>query len=139
MWIIPQQLYDYGNTWRFSTCGIESRGARLKRIGRKVVNWRPYAATRTEYNFKNRKTDEQGQTSQNYESSPMLQLMSRMAYTESTWEDASSVFVRPEKWRLRQQLRSCKLKCELADDVSVDEAASMVEALRSKADASASN
>eukprot|EP00965_Chrysotila_dentata_P118745 3926421-Pleurochrysis_carterae.AAC.2 len=31
--IVAQQPFDYGNTWRFSTCAIESRGARLKRTG----------------------------------------------------------------------------------------------------------
>ena len=60
--------------------------------------------------------------------------MGRMAYMERSWADTTSVYACPEKLRLRQHLRLYKLKCEIADDVSFDEAISMVEALRSKAE-----
>ena len=53
IYIVPRQMYKYGNTWRFSTAPIESRGARLKRLGRKVVNWRARAAN-TVYNYVSR-------------------------------------------------------------------------------------
>ena len=138
VWIVPQQLFKYGNTWRFSTCAIESRGARLKRIARKVLCWRPISAAAVAYNYINRKTKERGHSAQTYKSSPMDQLMGRIAYMEESWTDATSVYARPEKMRLRQQLRSCKLKCEIADEVSVEDAVSMVQALRSKAEASSS-
>eukprot|EP00965_Chrysotila_dentata_P063830 2115339-Pleurochrysis_carterae.AAC.1 len=36
VWIIPQQIFVYGNLWKFSTCAIESRGAQLKKFGRKT-------------------------------------------------------------------------------------------------------
>eukprot|EP00965_Chrysotila_dentata_P245043 6206328-Pleurochrysis_carterae.AAC.1 len=39
VYVVPQQLFKYGNTWCFSTAAIESRGARLKRIGRRNVCW----------------------------------------------------------------------------------------------------
>eukprot|EP00965_Chrysotila_dentata_P154598 5108543-Pleurochrysis_carterae.AAC.1 len=41
VWIIPQQIMEFGNLWKFSTCAIESRGARLKRMGRRCICWRP--------------------------------------------------------------------------------------------------
>ena len=90
------------------------------------------------YNYINRKTKERGHSAQTYKSSPMDHLMGRIAYMEESWTDATSVYARPEKMRLRQQLRSCKLKCEIADEVSVEDAVSMVQALRSKAEASSS-
>eukprot|EP00965_Chrysotila_dentata_P150569 4974398-Pleurochrysis_carterae.AAC.1 len=45
---------------------------------------------------------------------------------------STSSFARPEKLRLQQQMRSCKLKCELADNVSVDDAVTMLEALEKR-------
>ena len=42
--VVPQQIAAHGNTWRFSTAPIESRGARLKRLGRRVVSWRKFLA-----------------------------------------------------------------------------------------------
>eukprot|EP00965_Chrysotila_dentata_P001822 60082-Pleurochrysis_carterae.AAC.1 len=44
IWIIPQQIFEYGNLWRYSTAAIESRGAQLKKIGRRTVCWRPLDA-----------------------------------------------------------------------------------------------
>ena len=129
----------------FDMCRIESRGARLKLITRKVLCcavlcWRPIPAAAVAYNYINRKTKERGHSAQTYKSSPMDQLMGRVACMEESWTDASSVYARPEKMRLRQQLctTSCKLKCEIADEVSVEDAVSMVQALRSKAEASSS-
>ena len=40
-WVVWRQLFERGNTWYHSTCSIESRGARIKRIGRRLTNWRP--------------------------------------------------------------------------------------------------
>ena len=38
LWVVPRQLFRYGDTWRYSATAIESRGARLKRFGRKCAS-----------------------------------------------------------------------------------------------------
>eukprot|EP00965_Chrysotila_dentata_P019992 661748-Pleurochrysis_carterae.AAC.1 len=47
--------------------------------------------------------------------------------------DTDNVFARPERLRLKLELRSCKLKCELTDDIAFDDAVSMVAALEERA------
>ena len=56
VFVVPRQIFKYGNTWRFSTAPIESRGARLKRLGRAVTNWRSIARTACAYNYMDRRT-----------------------------------------------------------------------------------
>ena len=162
VWIVPCQIFELGDTWRYSTCAIESRklspcsplpmpptlehttltgararvlvgGARLKRIGRKVCSWRKLGAA--VYNYIVRRTGLAKRRSQGYCSSPCLQMMERICVAEVQWRDSSSVFARPEHLRLQMQMRSCKLKCELADDVSVGDAITMLQTLRQAADA----
>jgi hypothetical protein len=41
LWVIPLQMEEVGDLWPFSTGPVEQRGARLKRIAREVVSWRP--------------------------------------------------------------------------------------------------
>ena len=41
VWVVPRQMAEWGDTWAYSTSPIEQRGARLKRIIRSVVSWRP--------------------------------------------------------------------------------------------------
>ena len=41
VWVVPRQMADWGDTWAFCTSPIEQRGARLKKIIRSVVSWRP--------------------------------------------------------------------------------------------------
>ena len=60
--------------------------------------------------------------------------MNRITYQESTFADTTSVYARPDRLRLRQILRSRKLKCEFADELSVSDAMSMVQALQAKAE-----
>eukprot|EP00965_Chrysotila_dentata_P001773 58671-Pleurochrysis_carterae.AAC.8 len=70
---------------------------------------------------------------QSYSSSPMEQMLKRIVAREETSHDEnSSVSARPEALRLRQQLRKCKLKCELANSITVDDALSMIDALQKK-------
>ena len=40
-WVIPLQMAEVGDLWPFGTGPVEQRGARLKRIAREVVSWRP--------------------------------------------------------------------------------------------------
>eukprot|EP00965_Chrysotila_dentata_P076918 2539528-Pleurochrysis_carterae.AAC.1 len=68
----------------------------------------------------------------------MEKMLHRIYFTEQLWHDTDSLFSWPEnKLRLKQQLRSCKLKCEFADEVPVSEAISMLRLLRKKATATA--
>eukprot|EP00965_Chrysotila_dentata_P212051 6186801-Pleurochrysis_carterae.AAC.2 len=64
----------------------------------------------------------------------MEQMLHRICYAEESWLDSDSVFARPEKLRLRQQLRSCKIKCDLADDLPAPSAVCMLQALQQKAE-----
>eukprot|EP00965_Chrysotila_dentata_P149246 4928975-Pleurochrysis_carterae.AAC.1 len=130
VWIVPQQLFMYGNTWRFSTCAIESRGARLKCIERRVICWRPVSAMGTVYNYIDRRTWLPVRKTRSYASSPMEQMMIRICNQEANWHVTSSVFARPKQLRLKQQLCACKLKCEFADELPVSEAVCMLQALR---------
>ena len=94
-----------------------------------MICWRKLA-TSTVYNYIDRRTGQTGKVKeQSYCSSAMQQLMSRIAFQESHWCDTSSVYVRPDRLRLRTQLRSCKLKCEMADKVEIADAVTMVKAL----------
>eukprot|EP00965_Chrysotila_dentata_P067106 2221195-Pleurochrysis_carterae.AAC.2 len=122
----------YGNLWKFSTCAIESRGAQLKKFGRKTVCWKQLSASAVVYNYVDERTGRPMHRTQQYKSSPMEQMLKRMVAREQASHDKVGVFARPEALRLQQQLRRCKLKCELADSVSVDDALSMIDALQKK-------
>ena len=106
-------------------------GARLKRLGRKVVSWRSLGAA--VYNYIDRRTGLAKRRAQRFSSSPALQMMERIAVGEHQWRDTESVFARPENLRLKMQMRACKLKCELADEVSVSSAITMLATLKRKA------
>eukprot|EP00965_Chrysotila_dentata_P211461 6186469-Pleurochrysis_carterae.AAC.1 len=56
VYVVPQQLFQYGNTWCLSTAAIKSRGARLKRIGRRNVFWRKAVSDSTKYSYTDRQT-----------------------------------------------------------------------------------
>ena len=42
VWVVPRQMAVHGDLWAYGTSPVEQRGARLKRIIRTVVSWRPY-------------------------------------------------------------------------------------------------
>ena len=41
-WVVPRQMAIHGDLWAYGTSPVEQRGARLKKIIRSVVSWRPY-------------------------------------------------------------------------------------------------
>eukprot|EP00965_Chrysotila_dentata_P055548 1842847-Pleurochrysis_carterae.AAC.1 len=133
VWIVPQQLFDYGNLWKFSTIMIESRGAKIKKHALKTSCWRPIQASKIVYNYVDRRTGRAVKREQSYKSSPVEQMLLRIAQTGEISHDSTSAFARPEHLRLKHEMRMCKLKCELADEVSVDDAMTMMDALQSKA------
>ena len=110
LWVVPRQLFRYGDTWRFSTAAIESRGARLKRFGRNNASWRGRIKEKITYQFKKRSGAVASRTT-SYNSSAMEQLLKLMCAQEDAWH-TSGVFVRPEKLRLEQYARSKALKME---------------------------
>ena len=85
------------------------------------------------YNYIDRRTGLAKRRAQRFSSSPALQMMERIAVGEHQWRDTESVFARPENLRLKMQMRACKLKCELADEVSVSSAITMLATLKRKA------
>ena len=111
VFVVPRQISMYGNTWRFSTAAIESRGARLKRLGRRVVCWRRSIGA-TKYLYTDRRTGKTMERTQSYKSSAMLQLLTRVCGSEDSWH-SNERFSRPEKLRLQAQLRSCRLKFDV--------------------------
>ena len=42
VWVVPRQMAKHHDLWAFGTSPVEQRGARLKKIVRNVVTWRPY-------------------------------------------------------------------------------------------------
>ena len=103
-------------------------------IGRKCISWRPIQVGNAIYNYIDRRTGQAVRRSQPYKSWPMLQMMERIVAAEAQWVDHTSVFARPAHLRLRLQMRSCKLKCELADEVSPAEAVTMLASIQQAAD-----
>ena len=114
-WVLPQQVAKYGNLWRFSTIAIESRGGRLKRIGSRVVGWRPYQEGTSVYEYIDYRTGKEVRREQSYRSSPMEQLLLKICAQERAWH-ATRAFVRPAKMRLQRELRRRRVKVEVTDD-----------------------
>ena len=84
-------IYKYGDLWRFSTAAIESRGARLKRMGRTVISWRPYQAGKSVYHYIDHRTGQEVTREQSYKSSPMEQMLSKMLANEVSWHSDKCV------------------------------------------------
>ena len=114
VWIVWRQLFERGNTWYHSTCSIESRGARIKRLGRRLTNWRPLVEGFTAYNYVDRRTGEPREGNRKYHSSPMHQLLQKLVLQEDMWHDTSG-HQRPTRIRLQTSLRTKLLKIELPD------------------------
>ena len=113
-WIVWRQLFREGNTYVMSTCMIESRGARLKRIGRRLTSWRPLSTGFTAYKYVDRRSGEMKEGQRTYNSSPMHQMLQRLVLQEDAWH-SSHKFCRPEKLRLQLALRTTLLKIEVDD------------------------
>jgi hypothetical protein len=131
LFIAAIQLWEKGNTWRYATAAIESRGARLKRVGRAVTNWRRLARTPVTYNYISRSTGAKVQRSQAYNSSPMQQMLLKVALHEEL-AHSTDRFARPETLRLHQAARATRIKVDLGDVRTVD--AAMLSAVRTERD-----
>ena len=132
--VVPQQIFRYGNTWRFSTAPIESRGSRFKRVGRTTICWRKACHGWTSYDYTDRKTGAKKQRVQGYSSSAVQQLLTKICAQEDSWH-ADDAFATPAKIRLQQHLRTCFLKCDLPE---TDARQSAGDVLRNAAHAPAS-
>ena len=110
---------------------IESRGARIKRLGRRLVNWRPLCTGFTVYRYIDRKTGEMKEQSRRYNSSPMHQLLQKLCGQEESWHSTAS-YSRPEKLRLQTALRTTLLKIEV-DEAAPPASFSVLPHLQSKA------
>eukprot|EP00965_Chrysotila_dentata_P151986 5022313-Pleurochrysis_carterae.AAC.4 len=74
---------------------IESRGAKLKKLGRRTVSWRPLKASKTVCNYVDRQTGRAVRRAQKYRSSPMEHMCLRMLMIEvDLSHNTSSVFAR---------------------------------------------
>lgn len=136
-WIVWRQLFQLGNTWSFSTCTIESRGARIKRLGRRVVSWRPLSQGFTAYRYISRKTGELIEGKRTYNSSPTHQILQRLVLQEEGWHSKGK-YNRPEHLRLQASLRTTLLKCEIKEAAAAGETVSMLDGMAAKAKASSS-
>eukprot|EP00965_Chrysotila_dentata_P044733 1487209-Pleurochrysis_carterae.AAC.2 len=58
VFIVPQQLFEHGNTWCYYTAAIESRGAQLKHLGRSTVSWQPAVDGWTSYDYVDSRTNQ---------------------------------------------------------------------------------
>jgi hypothetical protein len=114
VWVVWQQIWMFGNLWPMSTISIESRNARTEKIGLRFANWRPMSEGPTQYSYVDRRSGEQVSRTQSYNSSPVHQMLKRVALAELLWH-GSHRFSSPDMLRLRTQLRSKALKVEVAD------------------------
>ena len=97
VWVVAVQIAAFGNLWRYSTAALEQRGARLKKIMRNCVSWRPLCKGWTVSIIRDRITGaEIRRKKQRYESSPMLQLMRVIVATEEQWrvQDTSTTLAK---------------------------------------------
>ena len=116
-WIVWQQMWEVCDTWQLSTVAIETRGARIKRYGRTLPNWRPLVGGYTVYKYVSRQTGELKEELRTYKSSPMHQLLQRLLMSEESWHDDAGYNI-PERLRLQATLQSQLLKLEIDDDTS---------------------
>ena len=114
VWIIWQQFWLYGNTWPLSTISIESRNARIKKFGLRFTNWRPLVAGFTPYSYVDRRSGEHVTSQRRYNSSPVHQILKKLAVCEISWH-TNSRFTAPDQLRQQTQLRSSLIKVEVAD------------------------
>ena len=99
--VVPQQMFKYGNSWLYSTAAIESRGARLKRIGRSTICWRKAVHGWCSYDYTDRRTGKKVQRSQRYyQSSAVQQLLIKVAAQEESWH-SNDEYCTPAKIRLQ--------------------------------------
>ena len=72
MTVVPRQMRDKGDLWRFSTRSVEGRGGRIKRISRRIVCWRRKC---TSYQRSVRTKTGHRVITQSYNSTPEKQLL----------------------------------------------------------------
>jgi hypothetical protein len=93
VWVVPRQMAIHGDLWAYCTAPVEQRGARLKRIIRTVVSWRPYHDGWVDVAG----PANQGEVSKprvwisrrRYESCAMLQLLRSCVAQEERWAEAA--------------------------------------------------
>ena len=87
-WVVPRQMAARGDVWAFSTSPIEQRGARLKKIVRSVISWRPpcdgYIAAAGPV-LKGGSAPKAWVGRRKYESCAMLQLLRACVAQEEGW------------------------------------------------------
>ena len=113
-WIVWQQLFYFRNTWPLSTISIEPRNARIKKYGRRFTNWRPLVQGHTAYDYIDRRTKEHVTSERRYNTSPVHQMLERVALSEIGWHTTQR-FTSTDKLRLQAQLRTRLIKVEVAD------------------------
>ena len=88
VWVVPRQIAIRGDTWAYSTSPIEQRGARLKKIVRSVISWRPpcdgYIAAAGPV-LKGSSAPKVWVARRKYESCAMLQLLRACVAQEEGW------------------------------------------------------
>ena len=78
-------MFECCDTWQLSTVAIETRGARIKRYGRTLVNWRPLVQGFSVYKWIDRRTGLLKEGLRSYKSSPMHQILQRLVLSEESW------------------------------------------------------
>ena len=82
-----------------------------------MTNWRSLAKTACTYNYMDRRTGAKVQRMQKYTSSPVQQMLLKVALHEEM-AHATDRFARPETLRLRQAARATRIKIDLGDQGS---------------------
>ena len=102
VWVVPRQMQIYGDVWAFGTSPVEQRGARLKRIVRNCVSWRPRHTGWVEAHgpsLAGEKAPEVFVARRKYESCAMMQCLRACVAQEEMWdvrtEEAPAGYVGP--------------------------------------------
>ena len=112
IYVVPQQMYLYGDLRRFATHAIEGRGARFKRLVRRCISFRPWSKSGFYFDYVDRKTNKVKQRRQGNSTSAATQLLTRMLRLEQGWHKTDKVFAKPEHVRLQAQLRASRFKVQ---------------------------
>ena len=115
VWVVPLQMSkNRCSLWEFSTSPIEQRGARLKKIVRNCISWRPWDNGKVED-----KTNPEAPATfwkrRRYESCAMLQLLRACVAQEEVWRvklSGSREALSVSEARMQQRGRTTIIKSE---------------------------
>ena len=116
VWVVPLQMAYRGDGWAYSTSPVEQRGARLKRIVRSCVSWRPFCDGWVQAHGPRQRDEGELLTfvpRRKYESCAMMQCLRACVAQEEMWDvDKPDDVLSATQRRLKNTGRSSVIKQE---------------------------